>query len=267
MPAACRTRVQCRLPQSSATVWCGSSCRHSGTEGRGSLAGGEVLALAVYALFSNSEDTRHADADQMPGHVRGRSKPSWGASSIARSTPHTAQCTRHHLKAHTYGSTCTSPQRPYAQPPDAALGLSTANPQPVHKPHPRARLTFSALIVLSTGVFLPHPALACSLAQGPQEVLRRDLAVGQYFVTGDLTREIFADDCRRVGNGEMRTVQLDQSHGFAIYAGALLRSLSLSAASLRTHRHDSARWPHGSRLRLLHHTSLLASLQVCGPHE
>ncbi|KAG2486833.1 hypothetical protein HYH03_014516 [Edaphochlamys debaryana] len=30
------------------------------------------------------------------------------------------------------------------------------------------------------------------------EVLRRDLAVGQYFVTGDLTREVFADDCRFV---------------------------------------------------------------------
>ncbi|GLC39853.1 hypothetical protein PLESTB_001292000 [Pleodorina starrii] len=29
-------------------------------------------------------------------------------------------------------------------------------------------------------------------------VLKRDLAEGQYFVTGDLTREIFADDCRFV---------------------------------------------------------------------
>ncbi|GLI71493.1 hypothetical protein VaNZ11_016708 [Volvox africanus] len=28
------------------------------------------------------------------------------------------------------------------------------------------------------------------------EVLRRDLARGQYFVTGNLTREVFADDCR-----------------------------------------------------------------------
>jgi hypothetical protein len=28
------------------------------------------------------------------------------------------------------------------------------------------------------------------------EVLRRDLAEGQYFVTGKLTKEIFADDCR-----------------------------------------------------------------------
>ena len=28
------------------------------------------------------------------------------------------------------------------------------------------------------------------------EVLRQDLAEGQYFVTGNLTREIFADDCR-----------------------------------------------------------------------
>jgi hypothetical protein len=27
-------------------------------------------------------------------------------------------------------------------------------------------------------------------------VLERDLAQGQYFVTGDLTREVFADDCR-----------------------------------------------------------------------
>lgn len=35
-------------------------------------------------------------------------------------------------------------------------------------------------------------------AEEVAEVLRRDLAVGQYFVTGDLTREIFADDCRFV---------------------------------------------------------------------
>ncbi|EFJ42095.1 hypothetical protein VOLCADRAFT_97844 [Volvox carteri f. nagariensis] len=31
-----------------------------------------------------------------------------------------------------------------------------------------------------------------------QEILRHDLAEGQYFVTGKLTREIFADDCRFV---------------------------------------------------------------------
>ncbi|MEW5304681.1 MAG: hypothetical protein WDW36_007275 [Sanguina aurantia] len=29
-----------------------------------------------------------------------------------------------------------------------------------------------------------------------KDILERDLAVGQYFVTGDLTQEIFADDCR-----------------------------------------------------------------------
>ncbi|KXZ50062.1 hypothetical protein GPECTOR_18g41 [Gonium pectorale] len=35
-------------------------------------------------------------------------------------------------------------------------------------------------------------------AEEVADILRRDLAVGQYFVTGDLTREIFADDCRFV---------------------------------------------------------------------
>ncbi|GIL90152.1 hypothetical protein Vretimale_16354 [Volvox reticuliferus] len=33
-------------------------------------------------------------------------------------------------------------------------------------------------------------------AEEVAEVLRRDLAEGQYFVTGNLTREVFADDCR-----------------------------------------------------------------------
>ncbi|KAG2427637.1 hypothetical protein HXX76_012288 [Chlamydomonas incerta] len=35
-------------------------------------------------------------------------------------------------------------------------------------------------------------------AEEVADVLRRDLEVGQYFVTGDLTREVFADDCRFV---------------------------------------------------------------------
>lgn len=29
-----------------------------------------------------------------------------------------------------------------------------------------------------------------------QDILARDLRDGQYFVTGDLTLEVFADDCR-----------------------------------------------------------------------
>ncbi|KAG2428543.1 hypothetical protein HYH02_014347 [Chlamydomonas schloesseri] len=35
-------------------------------------------------------------------------------------------------------------------------------------------------------------------AEEVADVLRRDLEVGQYFVTGDLTRQVFADDCRFV---------------------------------------------------------------------
>lgn len=31
-----------------------------------------------------------------------------------------------------------------------------------------------------------------------QDILARDLAEGQYFVTGDLTPEVFADDCRQI---------------------------------------------------------------------
>lgn len=31
-----------------------------------------------------------------------------------------------------------------------------------------------------------------------QDILRRDLAEGQYFITGDLTPEVFADDCRQM---------------------------------------------------------------------
>ncbi len=80
-----------------------------------------------------------------------------------------------------------------------------SNPQPIAlKPHPRAQPTPRPARATHQSVpALPCRPLACPLAQGPQEVLRRDLAVGQYFVTGDLTREVFADDCRRVGNGEL----------------------------------------------------------------
>ena len=31
-----------------------------------------------------------------------------------------------------------------------------------------------------------------------QEILAKDLAEGQYFVTGNLTPEVFADDCRQM---------------------------------------------------------------------
>lgn len=31
-----------------------------------------------------------------------------------------------------------------------------------------------------------------------QDVLAKDLIEGQYFVTGDLTPEVFADDCRQM---------------------------------------------------------------------
>ena len=31
-----------------------------------------------------------------------------------------------------------------------------------------------------------------------QEILTKDLAEGQYFVTGNLTPEVFADDCRQM---------------------------------------------------------------------
>ena len=31
-----------------------------------------------------------------------------------------------------------------------------------------------------------------------QDILAQDLAEGQYFVTGNLTPEVFADDCRQI---------------------------------------------------------------------
>ena len=44
-------------------------------------------------------------------------------------------------------------------------------------------------------------ALACmSPCLNLQDILERDLAEGQYFVTGNLTPEVFADDCRQTGN-------------------------------------------------------------------
>jgi hypothetical protein len=54
-------------------------------------------------------------------------------------------------------------------PPDAALHCHDATP----------------------AASLAVPASCCL-----QDMLAKDLSEGQYFVTGNLTREIFADDCR-----------------------------------------------------------------------
>jgi hypothetical protein len=40
-----------------------------------------------------------------------------------------------------------------------------------------------------------------------QDILAKDLSEGQYFVTGNLTREIFADDCRWGVQQEQRHVR------------------------------------------------------------
>ena len=62
-------------------------------------------------------------------------------------------------------------------------------------------LVTHSLPQLLTGRVVQHriPALLLNMMT-MQDILARDLAEGQYFVTGDLTPEVFADNCRQVRN-------------------------------------------------------------------
>ncbi|GAB4818337.1 hypothetical protein N2152v2_005383 [Parachlorella kessleri] len=96
------------------------------------------------------------------------------------------------------------------------LGAENQSRQPVACAHSRRQTLAGAFLATVAGApwWKPPPADALPLAplggvervggskltgltvEQVKDILARDLSAGQYFVTGNLTREVFADDCQ-----------------------------------------------------------------------
>lgn len=124
-----------------------------------------------------------------------------------------------HAAAHrniTYMYTRGGPQPVRCTPDDSTSSAQASSSAPAFLGR-RAAMLSAAVAAASSSQSFSLPAAAIPLAplgrvkavggekrtglsaEEVAAVLERDLREGQYFVTGDLTREIFADDCRCVG--------------------------------------------------------------------
>jgi hypothetical protein len=86
-----------------------------------------------------------------------------------------------------------------------------------------------------------------------QEVIARDLRDGQYFVTGDLSKEIFADDCRfrDPTNDVVGLARYITALGLLFERGS--SRVELRSAAATGARQVTATWTLGGYLRLPWH--------------